>query len=184
MPKEQPYELLTKPDLFRENANINNFIVVPLVMLEAAMDYMHATRDKLWPAERKQVLVETAEQFAVELSKLSTKEEYAAWLDVRAQQLMQSEHALLQLDEKPPITPMECILPSLSGWSRSEAMKGSEQLVRSFMGQPVGGTQEGMGQGPILTPPKPVGSPGAMAVVAYNGVKDLRRDIRRKRWSW
>lgn len=82
---------------------------------------------------------------------------------------------------KPQQTPMHPLLPKFSNWTRGEGMKGSEQSVRSMLGVPQG-SQEGLGQGPVLTPPRP-NSPSTVAVVAYNGAKGLHRDIKRKRWG-
>lgn len=81
-----------------------------------------------------------------------------------------------------PPTPMDTLLPSVSNWSRSEGMKGSDQSVRAMAVLP-NGQAEGSGQGPILTPPRPANSPQTVAVVAYNGVKQLNKDVRRKRWG-
>lgn len=137
----QPWEVINDPDLYRENSNINQFIVIPLSMLDAVDGKMQAIRAGL---EKKYTGVPYRGR-----------------------------------DWRPRDTPMAQLLPSLSGWSRGEGMKGSEQTTRSFMGAPQ---QEGVGQAPNLTPPRP-NTPQAVAVVAYKGAKDLQRDIRRKRWG-
>lgn len=114
------------------------------------------------------------QQIVVPLSMLDAINDYMH--DVRDRLWAESER-----DQAPP-TPMDTLLPSVSNWSRSEGMKGSDQSVRAMAVLPSG-QAEGSGQGPILTPPRPPGSPQTVAVVAYNGVKQLNKDVRRKRWG-
>jgi hypothetical protein len=139
---QRAFELLTDPDLFRQNSNINTGIVTVLDEIELDQAYCYKVRDLLWPPD---------------------------------------ENGDPTYDG--PEHPAEVLLPGLSDWSRGDALKGSEQLVRSFLGQANDAGQMRQAMAPDLTPGRAPAPPQTVAVVGYQSAKSLQKDIRRKRWK-
>lgn len=106
-------------------------------------------------------------------------------LDRIDQQMDSWARQLFREGEEVPQTPLLGLLSSVSGWSRSEGMKGSEQVVRSFMAQSPNG-MDALGNAPNLTPRQAQGQGNTHLVpVVYAAGRELRSDLGpRRRRGW